>query len=194
MEALALSGLWKALFAIAILGLLAVHGIVMYHRIRLMMVGPKENRFDRIKDRIGRLLHYGLGQGRMPDELVPGLLHIFIFGGFMILSIRTLELFVMGFGGYEYTLHHIPAVGGVIGPVYSFIKDILVILVITGCVGFMWRRLVSQPKRMQGLHHWEPVAILFWICGLMVFDMLHEGGYNAVAVANGVAAAAALIG
>ena len=31
------------------------------------------------------------------EEFVPGLMHVFIFGAFLVLSVRTVSLFVMGF-------------------------------------------------------------------------------------------------
>ncbi len=164
------------LFALMILAGLAIFGYVMYRRFKLMTLGPGENRFDEIPKRIAAAVKFGFGQNRMPREKQAGWLHIFIFGGFMVLSIRTTIIFGMAFGGPEFGLGMIPGVGGVLDVLYGLLKDLVVIGVLVGCVGFAYRRLILKPTRMQNVPQLEPVVILCWISGLMFADMLLEGG------------------
>ena len=62
-------------------------------------MSKKDNRLDRPGWRALRLLQFGLGQKRMvdPEEFTPGLMHVFIFAAFMVLALRTIMLFAMGF-------------------------------------------------------------------------------------------------
>src|SRR5690554_914507 len=54
--------------------------------------------------RLKGLLKFGLGQKKMvdPEEFKPGLAHVFIFGAFMILAMRTVTLFGMAFAGWDF--------------------------------------------------------------------------------------------
>ena len=184
---LSFSAAEKALFIAAVIGAVAFFSYTMYRRLGILLLAQKENRADHIPGRILAMLKYGFGQRRMFDELIPGLLHIFIFVGFMTLAIRTTEIAVMGVTSSHYSLYAIPGIGHVIGTAYGWLKDIVVAGVLVGVVGFTWRRLVSKPERMQGIHHMHAVMILGWIAALMFADMLLEGGYQAWAASSGVA-------
>ncbi len=183
---LSFSPVEKVLFVLVILAAIGYFARTMYQRLAVLMVAQKEERTDRVGERLSAMLKYGFGQYRMPDELVPGLLHIFIFVGFLTLSIRTTEIAVMGLTSSHYTLYAIPGIGPLLGNAYSWVKDVVVAGVLIGVVGFTWRRLVSKPTRMQGIHHAHAVMILGTIASLMVADMLLEGGYQAWAAANDV--------
>jgi Fe-S oxidoreductase len=172
------------LFTILVLAGLATFGYVMYRRFMLMTKGPGENRFDQIPQRIMAALKFGFLQGRMPREKQAGYFHIFIFAGFMVLSVRSTIIFGMAYGGSDFGLGMIPVVGSFFNVLYGLLKDLVVIGVLIGCVGFAYRRLISKPPRMQNVPQLEPVVILCWIAGLMFADMLLEGGYIAWANAN----------
>ncbi|MCZ7583290.1 MAG: (Fe-S)-binding protein [Deltaproteobacteria bacterium] len=185
MPELSFGAVEKILFALAILGGLAYFSYTMYRRLALVFRAQPDARFGDVGRNVASAIKFGFGQGRMPQDLVPGLFHIFIFVGFMVLSLRTLVIFGMGFGGAAFNLENIPGIGGFIGPLYAVLRDLVVIGVLIGCAGFTWRRLVSKPVRMQNIVHWEAVLILCWIASLMFADMLLEGGYLAWAGENG---------
>jgi len=166
------------LFLAMIIVGLGAFAYISYYRLQILALGGPENRLDQIGKRIGLFLKYGLFQYRMPQELSAGLLHIFIFFGFMTLSIRTMLIFGQGFAGPEFSLYSIPALGYYLGPIYQVAKELVVIGVLIGCAGFTFRRLISKPIRMQNVPQAEPVFILFWISGLMVWDMLLEGALH----------------
>lgn len=150
-------------------------------RVKIILSGRKEDAFDRIGLRIWRTIRYAFGQYRMPQEFSAGLLHIFIFIGFLVVSLRTLTLFGVGFTGS--TAFHLPglAESDLIGRLYTFLKDIVAGLVMIGCLGFAWRRLVSPSARMKGLHHAEPVLILGVIFLLMLTDIFLDGAQRSLA-------------
>lgn len=150
-----------------------------YYRIQIMALGQPDNRLDNIPQRVWMAVKYGILQYKMPRELSSGLLHIFIFAGFMVLSVRTTLLFGQAVFGAGFDLHNIPLIGGLVGGLYHYVKELVVIGVLIGVVGFMWRRMVSKPLRMQNIVVWEPVLILCWIGGLMIADILTEAGLHA---------------
>src|SRR5262245_9264809 len=98
---------------------------IMGRRVAAMLWGRPENRFDRIGARTWMALKYALGQYRMPQELGPGLFHIFIFAGFIVVSLRTLTLFGIGITGSA--AFHLPLLGeeGVLGQAYSLFKEVI---------------------------------------------------------------------
>jgi len=185
MAFLSLSTVGIYLFLASIAAGLGIFAYTMYRRLALVFKAQPDSRFDHLPRNFFSMIKYGFVQYRMPMELAPGLFHIFIFVGFLTVSIRTMVIFGMGLSGSYFNLEYIPLVGFILGPLYAVIKDIVVIGILVGCAGFTWRRLVSKPERMQGIVHWEAVLILGWISSLMFADMLLEGGYLAWAHANG---------
>ena len=65
-------------------------------RIRVLMAGAPENRFDRIGTRVWKTLEYAFAQKRMFRDFYAGVFHILIFGGFVVLIVRSLALVVEG--------------------------------------------------------------------------------------------------
>ena len=78
---------------------LTVFVYIMYGRTSVLLAMKPENRLDHLAERTRALLRFGLGQKRMvdPEELTPGVMHVFIFVAFLVLAMRTLMLFAMGF-------------------------------------------------------------------------------------------------
>jgi len=126
--------------------------------------------------RLGRLLRFGFGQRRLvdPEEFKPGLAHVMIFGAFMVLALRTLTLFGMAFGGWDF---HFPFLGAntITGRGYLFLKDLVVMLALAGTAYFFYLRLFVKPKRMT--RSGEAVFILGMIAGLMITEILFDAGH-----------------
>ncbi|MHB8879350.1 MAG: 4Fe-4S dicluster domain-containing protein, partial [Myxococcaceae bacterium] len=160
-------------------GLLFFAG-TMYWRIRALFALKKENRLDHPSLRAEALVLFGFGQKRMVDreERAPGLMHVFIFGAFMVLVARTVMLFVMGFSPTALEVLSNPAdplwlahptwAGLYDG--YLAVKDVVAFLAIIGC-GYYWVvRWRVKPDRMTP--SWEAYLILGFISGLMVTEYL----------------------
>src|SRR5450432_432322 len=77
----------------------------------------------RIRERIGRTLEYAFAQKRMFRDFYAGLFHILIFGGFVILTVRTLELVVDGL------IPGFVLLPGMAGDAYTLVKDVFEVLV-----------------------------------------------------------------
>src|SRR5512138_634971 len=157
---------------------LVVAGLAVFTRTMVRRVAPlaalrSDLRTDRMGERLRGLLAYGFGQKRLvdPEERLPGLLHVVIFAAFLVLGLRTVTLFGMGFS----ETFHLPLLGedAALGRAYLFVKDLVVLGALVGVAGFLWRRLVTRPDRVTLSR--EGVAILLLIAGLMVTDMAFEG-------------------
>jgi Fe-S oxidoreductase/nitrate reductase gamma subunit len=69
-------------FFILITLILFIYGI--YKRTRLWRIGKPENRSDRKRERFQRLWRDGILQIKILSERTPGLMHVFLFWGFLI--------------------------------------------------------------------------------------------------------------
>ena len=149
---------------------------VMSKRIHVLRKVLPDERFDRIPERVKMALLYGFGQGRQPRYFGAGLLHILLFAGFMILSLRSLTMIGLGFSeGF-----HLPLMGGLAGVIYEAIKDYAVFIVLVVCIIAIVRRAVFHPARYEhpgggGGHGSEAYVILGAVSALMITDMMFDG-------------------
>lgn len=145
----------------------------MLRRLAPLWAFRRDDRLDHPGERVRALLRFGFGQSRLPTrgEVWPGLLHVLIFAAFLVLGARTVTLFGMGFSPH----FHLPLLGPGTpgGDVYSFVKDVAVLLALFASLAFIWRRVVTKPDRVT--RSWEGVLILGFIAGLMATDILFEG-------------------
>src|SRR5215468_10955426 len=157
---------------------LAFFTVTMYWRLRVLAVMKPANRFDNGPARAEALLRFGLGQKRMvdPEELGPGTMHALIFAAFMILALRTLMLFVMGFSSsalevlstttHPFWSEH-PGITGAFNA-YLLVKDVLAAGAVIGSAYFWYLRWRVRPDRMSP--SWEGYLILAFIIGLMLTE------------------------
>jgi Fe-S oxidoreductase len=161
--------LTAAMLAVA----LAFFAFTLLRRLSPLLALRRETRTDRAGERVAALLAFGLGQRRLvdPEERSAGLLHVLVFGAFLVLALRTVTLFGMGFQeGF-----HLPLLApeSALGRAYLFAKDLVLFAALVGVAGFLWRRLVTRPDRVT--RSTEGVVILLFIAGLMVTDALFDG-------------------
>jgi len=163
---------------------LVVFGRTMYTRIRLLMALEPADRFDQITRRLKSVAVFALGQKRLvgrKKERLSGVMHAFIFWGFCVLLIRSLniygEAFVRGF--------HLPLLGdhSLLGYLYVFLKDIVEGIVLLMVILALYRRAVIKPKRLH--NSWEAYLVLGLIGVLMISDLLVDGArYNLISLYN----------
>ncbi len=162
-------------FILPIIGI-GLFTYIMARRIAPLVRANPDNRFDQIGGRIKNLILVWLGQIRQPRYMLAGVLHIFIFAGFLILSIRSTSLVIIGFkDGFV-----LPGFSGVIGDVYNFLKDYAATFVLIACIIAAIRRGIMKPKRYAvpekyGKDHTaEAVFVLGIISTLMISESLFE--------------------
>jgi Fe-S oxidoreductase len=118
-------------------------------RIRsFLLLGRKENRFDKPLQRLMNVLTTGLGQKKILREPAAGLMHAFIFWGFITLLTAVLEAFIQGF----YTKFSLTSLGIVSKIIYAS-QDLFGLLVILSVFYALFRRYFLHPARLQGDNH-----------------------------------------
>ncbi len=164
--------------SILLLGAGAFFLYTIQHRFRVLRALAPADRTDHSDLRIERLFEFGFGQKRMvdPEARFTGLMHVFIFMAFLVLSLRTITLFGMGFS----ESFHLPLLGeeSSLGRAYLFAKDLVLVAAAIGATYFIVLRAAFKPDRMTA--SWEAYLILGFIFGLMVTDMMFEGGAMAI--------------
>ncbi|MFP4392618.1 MAG: (Fe-S)-binding protein [Desulfohalobiaceae bacterium] len=176
---------WLISIVIPLLGIVAFAYIVARRLIPLAKAAP-DPRFDRGRERIKSVLKFWLAQYKQPRYMFAGVLHILIFAGFIILSIRSISLVIIGFNP-DFVF---PGLGGFLGDVYHVLKDYAATIVLIACIVAAVRRLAFLPDRYKvpakyGQEHTaEAVLVLGLIGALMVFESLFDA--TAIAAAWGV--------
>jgi len=168
---LGLSG--RTVFGLLVLLAIAVFVYSMSRRIRVLLAGRPDNRFTRIGERILRTLEYAFAQKRMFRDFYAGFFHILIFGGFLVLTVRTIALVVEGL------IPHFVLLRGVPGNAYTLVKDVFEVLTLLGVALAVFRRAFARPKRLDLT--WDAWLILFLIAFLMVTDLVAESARTALA-------------
>jgi len=175
-----------------VFGLLVLLAVVAFiysasRRIRVLLAGAPEPRFDRIGTRVLKTLEYGFVQTRMFRDFYAGVFHIFIFSGFVVLLVRTIALVVEGLRPGFVLLP------GTAGNLYALAKDVFEVLVLVGVAMAVYRRLFARPARLDlTVDAW---VVLFLIALLISADLVAEGARLALhpELATGWAPAAGAI-
>ncbi len=134
---------------------------------RLIRSGqPAVDRTSEVPTRLEAEATEVLGQKKLLKWTVPGIAHVFVFAGFLILGITVVEaifeLFIHGFA--------FPFIGT--WPVIRFLEDLFILLVFVGIVIFLIIRLTNKPSekgrwsRFYGSHTsgaWLVLAMIFLV-------------------------------
>ncbi len=164
------------LFTIVLLAGTALFAYEFAIRIRPLLRAKSDPRFDRPLARVVQVLKFWLGQWKHPRYWLAGVLHIVIFAGFLILSIRSIALVLLGIGVHP----SLPSFVAVPAHFYNISKDYAATLVFLAAVIAAVRRLVFRPARYavpagygKG-HTGEAVLVLGLIALLMISESLFE--------------------
>ncbi len=168
-------GILLVLLAVAV-GLFARRARLLYRLIRL---GRPVMRRGDMPRRIEREVVEVLGQRKLFQRLLPGLMHAFIFWGFLVLLTTIAE----ALGQAVERDFAIPVIGrsGWLGSV----QDVFAAMVIVGIGIAVWIREVQRPERFVGSHKLEAFRIL----GLIFWIMITLFGLTASRIAIGLAEA-----
>src|SRR5919108_4663888 len=165
---------------IVFLLLLAVAGGLFLTRAatlwQLVRLGRPVDRFDDLPKRVENEAVVVLGQRKLLQRLGPGLMHAFIFWGFLILLTTIVE----AFGEVFDERFAIPVVGrtGWLG----LLQDLFAVLVFIGVEMAVYFRKVRRDERFTGSHLEEADFILLMILGIVITLI----GLNGVKIAQGV--------
>ncbi len=120
--------------------------------IRNIRLGREVNRSDNRSLRWKTMIRVALGQSKMVTKPVAGILHIFLYVGFVIINIEVVEIIIDGITG----THRVFSFAGSIYNMLIGCFEILALLVLVSCVIFLIRRNVIRLKRftMSELTSW----------------------------------------
>ena len=107
-----------------------------------------------------------LGQRKLLQRLGPGLMHAFIFWGFVVLA-PTILIAMIGILDRRATLPWLGHQGW-----YALLADIFCVLVLAGVLAALWIRKVQRPRRFDGSHLGEADLILAMIATIVVSLLL----------------------
>jgi len=144
-----------------------IYGLVQ--RTRLWRMGKPENRLDQIPKRIWSVLSYGFFHRRILKEPYPGIMHLFIFWGFLILLIGTILIFIQE--DFTKLFFNKIFIHGNFYLTFSFILDLFGLLAIIGVILAVFRRYVLKPDRLDNRS--EDIISL-----LLIFVVLVTGFFN----------------
>jgi Fe-S oxidoreductase/nitrate reductase gamma subunit len=168
-------GIWAhtrlIIYGLAVV-VMAIFAYGVWQRIKAYQMGRKaEGATDQLGVRGGEVLRYWIAQVKVARETYPGLFHLMIFWGFVVLFVGTavtvldedLYRLITGSkfiqGGFYVTM--------------SFLLDLFGMLVIVGILLAMFRRYVTKPKGLDNRS--EDASLLLIILAILVTGFLTEG-------------------
>jgi len=113
--------------------------------IRNIKLGHNVDASDHVAQRWSNVFRIALGQSKMVVRPIPGLLHIIVYLGFIIINIEVLEIVIDGlFGTHRVFSTFLPS------GLYNFLIasfEILAFLVLVGVILFWTRRNIQRVRR-----------------------------------------------
>ena len=117
----------------------------VYKLYQILKLGQPEDRFDRTGERIKSVVTFVLGQRRVIRE-PAGWGHFFIFWGFVIITIGSIETFGVGiYHGFAYWKF----LGKGLTSLLYLLQDLFCAAVVVALVVALYRRFVMKPERLR---------------------------------------------
>ena len=150
----------------------------IYNLLRIrkyLLLGRNENRFDNPWHRLKKVFVVGIGQSKILREPSAGLMHAFIFWGFLALLTAVLEAFIQGFySGFSLIILR------KLSKIIFASQDLFGLLVVLAVIYALFRRYVLHPKRLQGDGNTNTDASLILLMILIV--MITMFGVNSTKI------------
>jgi Fe-S oxidoreductase len=165
-------------FCLLLLASIGTFAYLIAVRFALLRKVAASDRLDRWGERTKGVIEYFLGQARILARpyRAAGLMHAFIFWGFLAVAINSIQFVGGGF------VHgwHLPAFGPAspLGRGYIVLRDAFDVIVIAMVAAAAFRRGVLKPARVT--RSWDGVFILAMIGALMATDLLMSGAETAI--------------
>jgi Fe-S oxidoreductase len=168
----------QMIFILILITALSLFGNSVTRMIKFLSIGKPEDRLKHPFKRIARTLEIAFGQSKLFREPIAGMMHAFIFWGFLVLLSAIIESIGEGLSA-GFSLRFLGSAYDVI----AFCQELFAGLVIVGILIALYRRYILRPKRLQVEWHAQlhATAILFTIFFIMI-SML---GQNATRAALG---------
>ena len=162
--------------AVALVAAIAVAGFLFARRAlflaRLVRSGKSVDRVSDVPRRVGNETTIVLGQKKLLQRLVPGLVHAFIFWGFLVLF-PTIFMAVAAIVDRDEPLPAASPLGWLESQGwYALLVDVFAVLVLIGVVVALAIRKIQRPRRFEGSHLGEADLILALIAGIVTSLLL----------------------
>jgi Fe-S oxidoreductase len=161
--------------AVVLIAAVVYFSIRAWRLYQVLRLGPTENRFDHIGLRIQGVLQYVGAHTRMFRNFYSGLLHFFIFYGFVVLLSAIYEAFLGGL----WPGHDLGPIGG--HTWIAFLQDLFGVLVLVGVIMALVNRLIVRPHQFFESNEIDALIIL----GLIAVIMIGMLGQFATSIAIG---------
>jgi Fe-S oxidoreductase len=132
-------------FTILIITAFGIFSYSCFRLIQTLALGKPERRLRNIPARLKNVLTIVFGQSKLLRDPLAGIMHFFIFWGFVILLTAVLEAIIQGFAP-NFTLK-------VLGPLFpplAALQELIGALVVISCIIALIRWYLSPPKRYFG--------------------------------------------
>lgn len=134
------------------------------------------NRTDRISERVATTISNVLGQKAVLRKPIVGIMHSFIFWGFLVITIGTLEAFLFELfptinNGKGFSFEFI---GNTPYAAFVAVEDTFHLLVLVGVLFAVYRRLVLRPE---GLGKSSDAFIILIITGSLMFSLIAKHAF-----------------
>jgi Fe-S oxidoreductase len=147
--------------ALALAVAIALFGRRAWSLYRLLRSGRPAARFDNVPARARAEATVVVGQSKLLQRLLPGLMHAAIFWGFLVLF-PTIVIAMIGAVDAHSTLPWLGEQGW-----YALLVDVFAVLVLIGVIAAFLIRKVQKPARFKGSHLGEADLILALIAGIV---------------------------
>ncbi|HSG49920.1 MAG TPA: (Fe-S)-binding protein [Longimicrobiales bacterium] len=156
----------RAAVAVYLVGALTVFARLASQKIAFVRAGKPEARSDRLGKRIAIFFTEVIGQTKVRRRLTAGWAHAFIFWGFIVFSISTLNL-LQGLATGRDGFLHLAAFGW-----FPPVVDAFAFLILVGIAALAVRRFVVRPSYLT--YHSSESGIVLTIIGVIALTHLGE--------------------
>lgn len=136
-------------------------------RYKYVQLGKKVEFDESISERIRYLMVNVLGQNKLLKDAKSGLIHVMFFYGFLMVQLGAIDLIWKGLAPSS----HLPL--GVFYGVFTFIQELVVLMILVAVVWAFYRRYVEKLVRLK--RGWKNGLVLIFIGGLMVSTLFANG-------------------
>lgn len=159
-------GISHLLFILTVAFAFLWFGILVAEKVRLVGLGQPTVRWDRPAERMWGWVVNVLGQRKLFKDRAPGVMHFFIFWGFVILTVITVDFLIRGIfpGTFNFS--------GPVASVLATLSDIFTILVLAAIAMAAIRRFGVRVKRLDP--SFDAALVLMFIALVVLADFFIE--------------------